>query len=244
MTPVPPSAHRLLLCPQPTGLHWELGHLQDSGLPKLLLGWCPVDHIDAEVPAPIRGVLSRTLVALGTTAFLTPLESAPAHTASGWSALVGKVRASLAAGTGRPTGARWVTTQDAETAAMLFDQPGFAWSMRAQLALVLSNGETPLPAPSGEVLERLLTDGWPGHGQQGQFAAGVLASLRPGVDGDVALLSCADAAVLAAFRTTLAQEAASAAIDILEVDEPAFADQLAGRYNLTTSSDSPPRSRR
>lgn len=176
-----------------------------------LIGWGqPVESHDGGVPADVARVLARALTSVARVTF--PSSSVHAVATSAWSPLDGDLTRAIAgkgvAGRvvaklrGAPTDVALLSTLRPETAMRLFDDAGFPWWLQGQVAL-LSEREAPPPDIDHDTVLALLADEWTKHAAS-LGPVGVVAVLRPGVDGDVAgLLSLTDAfdrSVLAALE--------------------------------------------
>lgn len=213
----------LLLCLSPVGRQWELGSIADLPMPHWLIGWPAARRTDAGVPAPVRQVLTAALTTLAPVAFLTsstPNASEPY--AGGF--LLSRIRREI----GRRFAmsgpdACWRRERLAQAAESLFDHPVFAWTLRAQLACVCA-ADVALPAPSQSFVDAMLDEDWTDQ-LPGLFRHGVQAVLRPGVDGDVALLVSATTAVEARIRDALVRAATATGVRLCELSEEDFAQR-------------------
>ena len=106
-------------------------------------------------------------------------------------------------------------------ATVLFDTPEFPWWLQGQFALVFS-----LPPKLPTWPESLLEPAW-ASAFPALSAAGVIAILRPGVDGSVAGLLCRDEAVRSAFEAALQQAGSRADLATHQLDEADFQAALA-----------------
>jgi hypothetical protein len=194
--------------------------------PFLLIGWTSSAEAerDGGVPEVAALVLVRAFSRLGPLTYLR--SSQPVHASSGSSRSLAPsgIRARVNAALGREPGKCWsVTTSDPAQAVELFSDPGFPWWMQAQLLIV--SGEPPSPEPSREALVRVI-DPAVALSAPELSALGACAIVRPGVDGDVAGITCRDAEVENALLAALTSEASAAGGDCFEVDEHVFARRL------------------
>lgn len=122
----------------------------------------------------------------------------------------------------------WMTTTEADAALQLFEAPAQPWALQAQVVL-FSDRTAPAPVVNAAEMTRLLSDNWK---QQARSAAarGVMAVLRPGVDGDVVGLLSLDAAFERSLLGALEQQAKRAGFEWQELPEAAFSDSLADGY--------------
>lgn len=89
---------------------------------------------------------------------------------------------------GAPPRLRLVLTQDTATLAGAFDQPGFDWTQRGQLILLLEPAAS-LPPPA-DIFATMASD------PPDTLPPTCIALLRPGTDGDFAELAARDPATL------------------------------------------------
>ncbi len=222
----------LVICRRPQGRHWRLGPLSPQRGHVALLGWrLDPPHADAGVHAPIDRILADTLTACGRVTFLWPLDETGSakdddivyctDPATGLS----RLGAQLA---GQHDRLGLMATRNADTAARMFDLAGFDWTRQGQLAL-LSIAEALPPVLDRTTILDLLSDGW--LQRCAEFEGGpVRAVLRPGIDGDVAGLFCADSRVESRLLKALADSCRIAGASWSEAeDDQCFADRLLGR---------------
>ncbi len=88
---------------------------------------------------------------------------------------------------------------------MLFDSGAFPWSLQGQVVL-LSSADVAPPDIHGVTLRDLVSDDWSRHATRLRDA-GVLAVLRPGVDGAVAGVLSLDVAFETAWLRALDEQA-------------------------------------
>lgn len=221
----------LVVCRRPQGRHWQLGPLSPPRGRVALIGWrLDPPHVDAGVHAPIDRILADALTGCGRVTFLWPLdESAGAgdddivyctESATGLS----RLGAQLA---GQPDRLGLMATRNADTAARMFDVVGFDWALQEQLAL-LSVPEALPPVLDRATILDLFSEGW--LQRCAEFEDGpVRAVLRPGIDGDVAGLFCADSRVESRILKALADACRASGTAWSEAeDEQCFADRLLG----------------
>ncbi|WP_395699033.1 hypothetical protein [Aquabacterium sp.] len=218
----------LLLCRAPAGRQWELGPVAELPFPHWLIGWPPAGRIDAIVPTVVRRVLTGALTSLAPLAFLASSASGGDKPFDGSSTLADLGRSiARRVGLASPSPACWRQEAAAKDAEAVFDQHGFDWALRAQLGLVCP-AVSDLPTPSKEFVDAILGERWADQ-LPALVGRGVLAMLRPGVDGDVALLVAATPAVEARIADALDRTAAETGVRLITLDEPAFAERLAQR---------------
>jgi hypothetical protein len=175
-------------CPAVSSPHWQLHDKLNFGQPIALLGWArnPAD-VDGGPPPDVASLLAQALVQSYRVSFLVADESLPgavgaAGSTSVWSITSPSTVSVLAARWhGEPKCWNWLSTRDAATAGTLFNQAGFDWTLQAQV-VALSPADAPAPMLDLPTTQELWRGG-PPHLIHALQAVGVVAVLRPGVDG-------------------------------------------------------------
>lgn len=200
----------ILACVDPVNAHWQLGPLPPAQGRMLLIGWrLPLPAVDSGVPEVVAAILARALTSVARVSF--PVSDDAAIALKGEAAIV-----------------KLVSTCEAETAVRMFADPGYPWHLQGQVAL-LSPLHSRAPKIDRKALLSLLSGHWTKpDGQLRQFhSLGILAVIRPGVDGDIGgVLSLSDG-----FANTLLEAlecaAGNAQFAWFRLPEDDFANMLA-----------------
>lgn len=114
----------------------------------------------------------------------------------------------------------------AELACGLFDDAAYPWWLQGQNVLLAAPAQTP-PDLNRQDLLGLWQRSWTAPAAALALASGLLAVMRPGVDGAVAGLLCLEAGVEEALLAALAAQAAAAEVDWAIVPEASlFGDPM------------------
>ncbi|MCU0633712.1 MAG: hypothetical protein MUE41_02465 [Gemmatimonadaceae bacterium] len=208
----------LSLCRDPEAARWQLGDLRRANGRSVLLAWERGTHGDRAVPTTVRAILACALARVARVSFL---DAAGRRTiATDWT-LVDQAHGEYVR-TLAPAlhGGRWLalvpeaprelclrSAHDAEVIARMFTQDEYPWERQAQVAL-LSDPHGPLPTLGHDALLGLFEGGWvTSLDRLGPL--GVAAVLRPGRDGEAAVIACSSARlreeVVRAVHTTARQ---------------------------------------
>jgi hypothetical protein len=158
--------------------------------------WDPSDE-DGTVPIEVSAVVATALCELGSVAFLG---GPGALTSNSWQRLgeawVGVSRRPFDWLSRKPS-PRFIVSRDIRTIEGLFDQPGFDWTLRGQMAFLLEVDDfvNPAPVASPDALAACLEFDPPRRAP-----TGCIAILRPGTDGDFAEFNTANSQVAKAFE--------------------------------------------
>ena len=223
----------IFVCREPQDSGWELGPLPITGGSMMLIGWRQIPKpVDGGVPNDIAAVIARALTCVARVTFLSTEMDAPSNVwslrgadfvrSAGQAGLVGCIQNLIDR---IPPHAALVSTRRTETALRLFDDGGFPWWLRGQVAL-LSNPEAAPPDLEGGALLSLVDNAWATYAA-GFSGAGVLGVLRPGVDGDVAGLLSLTPSFEAVMFAALENESARAGFEWAVLSEDVFRDHLA-----------------
>jgi hypothetical protein len=226
------TTNTLYLCHDPARPHWQLGTAPRANRAMTLIGWkAQPAAIDAGVPDPVAALLAAALVSVGRVGYFSRTGNSDCKTSQGDSLqvldpgnfatrLISKLR-------GFPSDAMLCASRNAETVKQLFETDGFSWTMQGQTALLLAPDAAP-PQLTFQSAQRLLGDGWSeevvGFGRHG-----LIAALRPGVDGDVAAYLPLNDDARAAFLNALRIECASRGFMLENCDEETFSARLAAK---------------
>lgn len=235
MSPTPPQrAEAILVCNEAAGRHWQLGPLPRRQGEFALVGWTERAE-DGGVPASVAGALARGLTSQGCVTF--PCSAARGAPRGRWVRQgddhVGRFsmaasrgwRAALPGPLGR-TDLPLLSTRREEAVLGLFDDADHPWWLQGQFALLSPPAaasprlgeEQPLPS-------ELVGEEWASC--LGDLAeAGVVAILRPGVDGDVAGLASRSPDILRQLLEHVRRAAADFGLAFHAAPEDAFMKRL------------------
>lgn len=184
----PGLARDFSFCRVATHPRWQLHDKLNFGLPIALLTWSHnAADVDGGPPSDVIQVLAKALVQDHRVSFLIADESLPsvAQLASSTAVQLAAARGIVSPLSARllaePTHWQWLSTRDGAVAATLFSQPGFDWTLQAQVVL-LSAADAAAPVLTLELTQALWRGGSP-EAVAALLAAGVDVVLRPGVDG-------------------------------------------------------------
>jgi hypothetical protein len=192
----------ILACRDPRRTEWQLGPLPPGAGRMTIIGWHsdpPPD--DAGVPADVAAVLARALTSVARATFL-----------------------SSARADSRPGQVDLMSTRDAGTLLLAFDDAAWPWWMQGQVILLTTPAEAE-PQFDRDDLLALLDDGW-ARGAAALAVSGVVGVVRPAVDGDLAGLLSLTPAFENATLAALEREARTAALAWAVVTEDEFATRL------------------
>lgn len=236
------SKGSLLVTWDPRDACWRLSPLAPSTGRLLLLGWRndpPAQ--DGGMSTQIGLVVARALTAVARVTFPTSLPID--RPTDAWSMMrdTDRVR-SLGSGTwgerlraamGRaPAEIVLLSTQSPDTVVGLFEDPAYPWWLQGQWAL-LSKLDSPLPDIDRETAVSLFDDEW-AERLPLQRVPGLLAVVRPGVDGDVVGVWALHESFGRELLESLKLEAQRAGLDSAVVTEHEMAARLAGQAGSTT----------
>ncbi|MCU0647459.1 MAG: hypothetical protein MUF00_05660 [Gemmatimonadaceae bacterium] len=219
---------RLLICRDPRAGVWHLGALQRAEGRSVLLSWEGAPRVDAGVPATIGDVLAAGLARV---ARVTYLATAGHRTIPTEWTLVDRERGEYARtlATPSPTG-RWRSAWSGEPAALsvrsaqradgvqpCFSQLEYPWEQQGQVVL-LSELHGDLPRVTRDAVLALFEDGWV-TALDRLGPAGVTGVMRPGVDGDVAVIACSSARQREELIRAMQDAARQAAVEAIEIAE-------------------------
>lgn len=193
---------------------WQLGVLPPSMGRMMLIGWKKdPEPVDAGVPEDVAAVVARALTSIGRVTFPSSAVHAPAG--GGWSPFKRG-----------PGSADLLSTTDPQTVMQAFDDAAHPWWMQGQV-LVISAPSVPSPEIDRKHLRALLENDWSGVADA-LSPPGVIAVLRPGVDGDLAGLLTLTADAERTSLAALEGETRRASFDWSVLTEDAFADRYGG----------------
>jgi hypothetical protein len=223
---------RIFITHDAPGPQWQLG---SPGLEAFaLIGWGS-DEVEGGVPERVVNVLARSLAASGRVTFACSTTSAT--DAPGWQvegsdlvaryrtrSVLGRMAAQFSARA--PVDLVLVSTTAERTVRRLFNDAGYPWWNQAQFALI-SSASAPSPDFDKFAFDpaKLLQSEWPQSLGDLQ-PLGVQAILRPGVDGDVAGLSCASREIRDRFEAILSRSAEEFGMSLRYVSETEFAGAI------------------
>jgi hypothetical protein len=157
-----------------------------------LIGWKQEpDPIDGGIPRGLGAVLARALASVTRVTF--PSSVLHPTAADGWSRSGGddvrRLNAPAAARVASllkrtPGHVLLVSTRNPDTVMHAFEDPAYPWWMQGQV-LLLSSPNAPPPGIERNQLLALFEDDWARHAHA-LALSGIVAVVRPGVDGDVA----------------------------------------------------------
>lgn len=168
------SLPTLIACPAPSLPHWQLGQLPPASGEMWLVAWPEIaQSAGGGVPPVVARVLVQALTHVAMVSFLTTSPSAGGRwlESGPWPARLGDWLRE------RPHRFALQSTNVADVAEQLFQEPWFNWALQGQIIL-LSNPDQPPPLIARQTLLDLLA-----HGTASPFPPGIAALLRPGVDG-------------------------------------------------------------
>jgi hypothetical protein len=204
------SKTSIFVCPDPGRSEWQLGRLPPAAGRMMLIGWNQEPApVDGGIPRESGAVLARALASVSRVTF--PSSVVHPTAAGGWSKSGGDdVRRLNATAAGRvaallkgtPGHVLLVSTRNPNTVMQAFEDPGYPWWMQGQVLLLSESNASP-PEIERNHLLALFEEEW-AREAQALAPFGIVAVVRPGVDGDVAgLLSLTTAfngVVLAALE--------------------------------------------
>ena len=203
----------IFVCVEPRRSEWQLGVLPPSMGRMMLIGWKQdPEPVDAGVPDDVAAVVARALTSIGRVTFPS---SAVHASAGGWSPFKRG-----------PDAGDLLSTTDPQTVTQAFDDAAHPWSMQGQV-LLISAPSVPPPEIDRKRLRALLENDWSGAADA-LAPPGVIAVLRPGVDGDLAGLLTLTADAERTSLAALEGETRRAAFDWSVLTEAAFADRYGG----------------
>ncbi|NML15103.1 hypothetical protein [Azohydromonas caseinilytica] len=223
----------LLYSPQtPVCSHWQLGNLQESLALVSLIGWAQYPPpVDAGVPDPVAAALAEALTVVGQVVFPWALSEgaiagvihAQRLTPPGWgTSLIFRLKHF-------PCDTALLFTRDPQAAQHLFHSVGFPWTQQGQIVLVL-NTQAAFPALGMEQIDKLTSEYW-----ATQVATlkihGIVAALRPGVDGDVAAFLALNEDVAAIFQQALQASCVKCNVNFELCTETELANRLSENPN-------------
>lgn len=234
-------------CGDATGVRWQLGPLPPAKGALMLIGWrLRGAAVDGGVPQPVARMLARAMTTVGRVSF--PIDESDANASfsagplkrrQGLRAVLGvvaDVAATLRATRSAPT---LVSSADPERVQRLFDDAAFPWHLQGQVAL-LSAAAAAAPGIDCATALSLVEDDWTSKAAS-LASAGVIAVLRPGVDGDVAAFWSLSATVADLWSACLADEARQAGIARECLSESDFMNALAGTDPAIEADHAPAR---
>jgi hypothetical protein len=225
---------RIFITHDAPGPQWQLGSPPSDLGAFALIGW-EADEVEGGVPERVVNVLARSLAASGRVTFACSTISAtdaPGGQGQGRDfiaryrtrSVLGRMAAQFSARA--PIDLVLLSTTTEQTVRRLFNDAGYPWWNQAQFALISSAGA---PSPDFDKVAfdpaRLLQGEWP-QSLGGLQPLGVQAILRPGVDGDVAGLSCASREIRDHFEAILSRSAEEFGMSLQYVGETEFAQAL------------------
>ena len=204
----------IFVCLEPRRSNWwQLGALPPSIGRMMLVGWKKdPEPVDGGVPEDVAPLLARAFTSIGRVTFLS--SAVHAATAGGWWPLK---RA--------PGPAELTSTTDPQTLMQAFDDAAHPWSMQGQV-LLISAPSVPSPEIDRKHLRALLENDWSGAADV-LSPPGVIAVLRPGVDGDLAGLLTLTADVERTSLAALEAETRRASFDWSVLTDDAFSERYA-----------------
>lgn len=182
---------------------WEVSTAPANAGPTILVTWSvQPPAVDAGIPAVIAGALASALVAIGELLFGADPSASETTEALGTLSLQRGLRR---------TEVSLLRAVSGEQLLPAFSGGVLDWSMGAQWIVVTTSGGR---SESQELLKHVYERGqlpakWP---------SGVLMVVQAAVDGDGAACHCADDGVASRFVTALKFEAASRAIECIEME--------------------------
>jgi hypothetical protein len=157
-----------------------------------LIGWeQEPEPVDAGVPREVSAVLARALASVSRVTF--PSSVLPPTVTGGWSksgdddvrrfdaTVAGRVAAVVK---GTPAHVVVVSTRNPDSVMRAFDDPGYPWWLQGQVLLLSATNAAP-PEIEGNQLHGLF-EGDGTREAQALARLGIVGTVRPGVDGDVA----------------------------------------------------------
>ena len=182
----------IFICPDPRRTEWQLGRLPPAAGRMTLIGWKQEpDPVDAGIPQELGAVLARALASVTRVTF--PSSVLHQASANGWSKSGGddvrRLNPTAAARVaavlkGTPGHVLMVSTRNPDTVMQAFEDPGYPWWMQGQV-LLLSSPNAPPPEIERNQFLALFRDDW-AREAQALAPFGIVAVVRPGVDGAVA----------------------------------------------------------
>jgi hypothetical protein len=214
---------------------WQLGTPSSETGAFALIGWRGNDR-DGGVPEAVTNALARSLAAFGRVTFACSIPSM--INTPGWQkqngdftfryrarSILGRMAARFSSRAA--TDLTLVSTTDEQVVRRLFDDAGYPWWGQGQFALVSAASAS---LPDLDKIEfdpaALFESEWP-EAFVRLRPQGVLAMLRPGVDGDVAGLLCASSELRDRFEAILARHAGEFGTSLRYVSETEFGGALA-----------------
>ncbi len=209
------SRTSMFVCLDPRGAEWQLGALPPPAGRMTLIGWREEPApVDAGVPRQVAAAVARALTSIGRITFLSSAVHAPAG--GGWSP--SKKRG--------PAPAELTSATDPEAVMHAFDDAAHPWWMQGQVLFLSEPGAAAVEIDREQLLA-LLENDW--AAAAGALPArGVVAVLRPGVDGDLAGLLTLTAGAERASLAALERESRLASFDWSVLAEDAFAERYRG----------------
>lgn len=224
------TRNAILICRNARAPHWQLGEL--SGASLMLIGWTSSpSSVEGGVPEAIALLLARSLTAVAQVTFAS---SSPRATAMTWAAAgedavrllkPEKLGDKIVGGFRRRSEIVLLSTRNPATALRMFDDASYPWALQGQVGL-LSATEDELPMIDFGTMSDLLSGDVQRH-VASLTRAGLLALLRPGVDGDVAGLFSMDPNIEIGIVSDLRTRAADLGVQFEQLSEDTFADRLA-----------------
>jgi hypothetical protein len=212
------EARDIVICRDPRAPHWRIPTTIASSV--AVIGWVErAANVEGGMPEWTADLVARALTAQHRMTFLSSLrferrpEFLSEHVLSGVKALFGQ----------GPRRFAMVSTRDPAVARRAFDDPGFPWWLQGQSVLIQAADAGELTLTADAALKMLSPEVDPSAWRH----RGIVAELRPGVDGDIAALYSADIAVQTGLLASLQREAIHAGAHFEELAEEAFAAALA-----------------
>jgi len=214
----------ILLARVAVAQHWQLGRLPPPHGSFILIGWKPGGE-DGGSPHHAVKTMARALSSFGQV--VIPSSSVSGDESFDWRR-DGVDQVACLRVSGRP-GRSLLTlrcTEGEHSIRSMFEDPVYPWWYQGQFALLCRRGT---PPPDLEILSGfvgiLLSDNWTSALAQLQVS-GVLAVLRPGVDGDVAGLHCASDEVREELERCIEQAARACGVACQILSEADFMERL------------------
>ena len=211
------NERRILIGSHPGSDIWQLGSWQ---LGSFLIGWSGFPSREAGVPDTVKSVLAEALTSDSAVTFLGKTRNAgtKGNDSISTNGLIDRLRSRFR----RQTEPQRVTTRDPRLVSNAFDDPEAPWWYQGQVIIGTPPDGTPIEVTSKQ-LHALMSDDWC---SATLAISGVLWTLRPGVDGDVAGVCPRDEEVSRDLYAALEQASRKADLEIETLEEENFRSRI------------------